>query len=429
MITLTTSGGAGTGAVTFSVSPSTTCAISGSTLVAKSSATCTVTATKSASSGYSASTSSPVSFVYAQKPLVITNTSLKHPAGAPVMLKYSGGPEGSQVLFKSVGNCIFSYTIYPMLGDAYLYGNEGSCDVTATDSGWGGYPSSTSTPIKFEFYKLDPTPLGIVTTISGGISAPANQPYGINQSITFVVSGGRSLYGGAQSHDGAINYSVTGKSCVTRTYVTGSGLNTAFTASEPTTCVVTATKAASLGYNETTSPAVSFVFVEFTAEPFAVRGAQNAGGGGKGLLKTSGGPPNVLSTFSITGANCSLNGSELIASTPTTCVVTASKAASVGYRAVISAPVEVVFKVMDQVPLVLTDVGTSNVVNKAVTLSTTGGSGSGALSYAVNGASCSISGGKLIASSPTTCVVTATKASSVFYNSTQSASLSIVFAP
>jgi hypothetical protein len=354
---------------------------------------------------------------------------LKKPAGVQVPLSYSGGSGLGYVLFKASGNCTIGYTDYSVFGGPYLYGTLGTCDVTATNDAVSGYPSSTSLPIKFEFYKIDPKPLLLENFTISGYSTRAlpSEFFGINKSITISTTGGGAILGGAQSHSGTISYSVTGKSCVTRTYLTGSGRETAFTATEPTTCVVTATKSASTGYNETSSPPVSFVFVEFTPEPFVVLGAQQVGTGGIGSIgyvNTSGGPPGGLATFSVTGANCSLNGYQLIATSPTTCVVTAAKSSSVGYKAVTSAPINVTFNVLDQDPLLLKPLNAeyqTNVSPISIPLSTTGGSGQGVVSYSTQGANCSISGSNLIANVPATCVITAKKASSTFFNAATSA--------
>ena len=69
----------------------------------------------------------------------------------------------------------------------------------------------------------------------------------------------------------------------------------------------------------------------------------------------------------------------------------------------------------------------TNRVGTAVTLTTSGGSGSGALTYAVTGTGCSLSQNTLTAATVATCVVTATKAASTGFQSATSASVTFTF--
>lgn len=63
-ITLTTSGGSGTGAVTFTVTGA-SCTVSGTSLAATAAATCVVRAKKAASSGWKETTSATKTFTFA----------------------------------------------------------------------------------------------------------------------------------------------------------------------------------------------------------------------------------------------------------------------------------------------------------------------------------------------------------------------------
>ncbi len=75
---------------------------------------------------------------------------------------------------------------------------------------------------------------------------------------------------------------------------------------------------------------------------------------------------------------------------------------------------------------------TNSTYGTALTLTTSGGSGSGAVTYAVTSAGsagCSISGGNVLnANTPGTCTVTATKATSAFYLAESSSATAITFA-
>ena len=80
-----------------------------------------------------------------------------------------------------------------------------------------------------------------------------------------------------------------------------------------------------------------------------------------------------------------------------------------------------------QAPLTITNVTTSFEVGSKVYLTSSGGSGVGAISFSSRGAGCSISGSELVASRATSCVVTARKAASSGYSAVTSSPKSFNF--
>src|SRR5208283_2101574 len=105
-----------------------------------------------------------------------------------------------------------------------------------------------------------------------------------------------------------------------------------------------------------------------------------------------------------------------------TCNVTATKAADANYNAATSAAVVVTLSKANQATLTV-NATTPLAYNTSETLSTSGGSGTGAVTYAATG-SCTVSGATLTATSGTgTCSVTATKAADTNYNVTTSAAV------
>jgi len=133
-------------------------------------------------------------------------------------------------------------------------------------------------------------------------------------------------------------------------------------------------------------------------------------------LTTSGGSGTGAITYSVTGTGCTVPGSSLIVTAAGTCVVTATKAASTGFLAATSAPVSFsisdVIQAVAQATLTIANTTLTANVGAVVPLTTSGGSGTGAITYSVTGTGCSGNGSNLRASRPTTCVVTATKAAS-----------------
>jgi hypothetical protein len=107
--------------------------------------------------------------------------------------------------------------------------------------------------------------------------------------------------------------------------------------------------------------------------------------------------------------------------------VVASKAASAGFNATTSAPTTFVYALADQAALSVSNSTLIGFTNSPISLTTSGGSGTGEVTFQVSGSGCAISGAALSATSATTCVVTALKSGSAGYNSAASSSVSFTF--
>lgn len=130
-------------------------------------------------------------------------------------------------------------------------------------------------------------------------------------------------------------------------------------------------------------------------------------------LTTSGGSGAGAITYAVangTASGCTVSGGSLSATSAGTCTVTATKAGDATYQPRSSAPTAVAFK-LPQATLTVTSL--NGVVGSPLTLTHSGGTGSGAVTYTVvNGTAtgCTIASGKLTATGAGTCTVTATKA-------------------
>jgi hypothetical protein len=140
-------------------------------------------------------------------------------------------------------------------------------------------------------------------------------------------------------------------------------------------------------------------------------------------LTTSGGLGTGAVSFVVTGTNCSLTGAsnnQLTAASATTCSVTATKAGDTTYDPISSASVNFTF-LGAQATLTISNTNISNLIRQAVTLTTSGGSGNGAISYSLASANsnCTLSTRRgvttLTARTATTCSVIATKAAQGVY--------------
>ena len=149
-------------------------------------------------------------------------------------------------------------------------------------------------------------------------------------------------------------------------------------------------------------------------------------------LTTSGGSGTGAVSYSAvdgTASGCSVTGGMLETSSAGTCLVTATKASDANYNSVSSPQTTVTVGQGDQAPLAVTS--TSGIYGSGLALTTSGGSGTGAVSYsAVDGTAsgCSVTGGVLSVSGAGTCLVTATKAADGDYNAASSPSTTISFA-
>ena len=231
-ITLTTTGGSGTGSVSFAATGR-GCSLSGSTLSATRLATCSVTATKAASGIYSSATSAAASFTFTtatQAPLVISNTVTTAPAGTPITLTTTGGSGTGAVTFAATGaGCSVS-------GNVLTASQPTTCSVVATKAASGAYGPTSSAPIAFTFTGVDQVVLTISNTnLTGFTGTP----------VTLTTTGG--------SGTGAVTFAATGTGCTVAANL--------LTATDPTTCTVVATKAASGIYGPTSSAPVDFTIL------------------------------------------------------------------------------------------------------------------------------------------------------------------------
>jgi ribosomal protein S11 len=146
-------------------------------------------------------------------------------------------------------------------------------------------------------------------------------------------------------------------------------------------------------------------------------------------LSTAGGSGSGLVSFVVSSAGsagCSLSGAVLSVTSSGTCTVTASKAADATYAAASSGAVTITASKRTQSALSLVD--TALIAGSTLTLSTSGGSGSGLVSFVVSSAGsagCSLSGAVLSVTSSGTCTVTASKAADATYAAASSGAVTI----
>jgi len=391
-VTLTSSGGSGVIAVTYSVQGK-GCSISGNILYGATGDQCYVTASNPASLNYSAITSPTVPFTFAltnQDPLTITNTVLTAPAGTPVTLNASGGSGTINILFTVIGpGCSISRGVLSGIG-------ANLCTVTATNPANGIFAAVSSAPVNFSFTLKPQAPVLVTNTITSG---PAGTP------ITLGASGGSGLTN--------YTFSATGTGCIIA--------EGALSASGADTCIVTASNPANGIYAPATSSPVTFTFSLVAQQSIYITNVITNGLAGTQITVTaSGGSGTFAPTFTVQGTNCFISGATLTATTAATCTVTAINPINGIYAAVTSSPLVFSFLLGAQHPISIATVHRTARLGSKISLSYVGGTGYGRVTFSVSGAyrnfaGCTITGNLLKARRTGACYVVVTKAGSGFY--------------
>jgi hypothetical protein len=477
---LSTTGGSGTGPVSFAVTEGmANCSISGSTLTATGVGTCTVTATKAGDDNYLPATGTVVVTVNQAPQAALTAIA------TPQNIVFNGTSALSTTGGSGTGTVSFAVTANPAncsITDSTLTGTGvGTCEVTATKAADANYLAASATvtvtvgqaPQTISF-GANPGPFtfggtaGSVTAtassgldVSFGTSSPsvcsvdastgaitiltagdcvvtadqagntnyqaapqATQTVVINkatQSITFGANPGPFTFGGT-----AGSVTATASSGLDVSYGTSTGTVCSVDASTGAItiltagdCVVTADQAGNGNY-EPAPQATQTVLINrasqaaltATATPSTIVYL------GTSTLATTGGSGTGAVSFAQTAGTgtCGISGSTLTGNGVGTCTVTATKAGDTNYEPA-TATVEVTVNRAPQATLTATATPQNLIEGGTSTLATTGGSGTGAVSFAVTGGTgtCSIVGTTLNATLTGTCVVTATKAADANY--------------
>ena len=216
-LTLTTSGGSGSGAVTFAVASagSAGCSISsGNVLNANTPGTCTVTATKAASTNYLLETSSATTITFArqsQAPLSIATTSGDLYTG--IIVSVLGG-SGTGTVSSSISSGTANCTLTSGVVTARVVG---TCALTVTKAADTYYLSESAT-FTLSFSKAVPTQGSLTSPTTGtagtGITLAFAGGSGTGNVIYIVSSSGGA---GCTITNGVLNAVSAGKCIVTIT--------------------------------------------------------------------------------------------------------------------------------------------------------------------------------------------------------------------
>ena len=330
-LTLTTSGGSGTGAVTFMVvnGSATGCTMSGSgpySLTSSSAGTCLVTATKASDANWNATTSAQATVTLApanQATLVVTSTSGTYLT--PLTLTTSGGSGTGAVTYTVVNGTATGCTVNGSGPYTLTSTSAGTCLVTATKAADANYLVTSSAQTTVNIGKATQTIAFTSTAPSGATYSGSN-----GQSYTPTATGGGSGNAVTFTIDGASTSGCTITAGVVK-YGVGVG-----------TCVVDANQAGNGNYNaagqvqQTFSVAQATQTITFTST--APAGATYSGSNGQSYTPTAtgGGSGNAV-TFTIDASStsgCTITaGVVKYGLAAGTCVIDANQAGNADYLA------------------------------------------------------------------------------------------------
>ena len=271
---------------------------------------------------------------------------------------------------------------------------------------------------------LAPVNFTIAQATQGTLSLTTTTATYSPTSKTVALSG----TGGAGT--GAYSYALSGGNTTPGCSVSGSTL----TYTTAGTCLVAVTRAASGNYASTTSP-VSVTIAKATQSitfPSIAQQTFSASTITASPSATSGLTPVLTST---TTSVCTVNGFSITMVSAGTCSLTANQAGDTNYSAAPAASISFIIVSGSQSTLVASAAATSaNSLSAAPSFSTSGGLGSGAVTYSVasgTATSCQLSNSSasatLSATTPGTCLITATKAADGGYNAATSVAFTFTF--
>ena len=411
--TLSTTGGNGTGAVTYAVAAGSTsvCSVSGTTVSILTAGSCLVNATKAADTNYLVQTSSVSINIARANQGTLTSTaaspSLNYNASStPTTLLSTSGGSGSGVVSYAIA--AGSLGICSVSGSTVSAITAGTCLVTATKAADTNYLAQT-TQVSITINRISQSALNIQAGTTSLNYHPTNAPTTTlsanggsgTGSITFAVAESSSEI---CSIDGVTVIAITAGSCVIEAAKSGDVNYLERTAS----LTITINKIAQANFEISASVSE----ITYSEQPASSTEFSVIGGSGEGTVSVTVAPSSATV--------CSIEGSTVVALTAGSCVLNASKTSDTNYL-IATDSVTITVSKATQTELSLNASNRSITLtsaNPTSTLSFTGGSGTGAAAWSIDPASsgiCSLSGNTVTALAVGDCIVVLTKSADTNY--------------
>lgn len=393
-LALTSSGGTGTGETSYAVD-SGPCLVSGSTLTSTAAGSCVVTATKAQDANYSATTANyTVSVAYADQSLVSITNSNTVVYGSTLSLTASGGTGTGSFAFSPVsGPCSIS-------GSTLSTTAAGDCVFKARKLGDSGYNASSWTS-NFTV-SITPKPLTLSVTVD-----PSSRQYNTTRNVALAPTSSANL-------TGIINSDAVGTDDSKLTAL----VSTADVATNKVVAVTVAqgflTGANAANYQLPTVTGTPVLSITRTAQSeITVTSALTTIFGQNISLSATGGSGTGALTFATTSGPCTVAASIMTPTSAGSCVVVATRAGDNNYFAQTqSSTVDIAAAAQSAVTMTS---ATTVVYGSTLNLTATGGTGSGAYSFAKVSGACDVTGATLTPLSVGECVVHARKAADASY--------------
>lgn len=299
-----------------------------------------------------------------------------------------------------------TYTISPGLPNGLTFNN-------ATGAIFGT-PSAALTTTDFTIRAAGSTSGTATATVNLTIGVASQTiTFGPTPTPTFSPSGGFQVFASATSGLPIIYSSLTPSVCEAQgstIMMLGAG-----------TCTLAANQSGNANYTAAPQVTQSITVTKAQPQPLTLSASSvSITVGGNSTLSATGGIPGGSVIYTVTGT-CSAVSSLVTGGPGTgTCTATAMQPADANYLAVTSNPVAISVGVAQQAALSLTASPATISVNGVSTLTTQGGTGSGAVTYALNSGPCTLVGNALTATGVGQCQATATKAESTGYSAVTS---------
>ena len=400
-LSLATTGGSGSGAVTFAY-VSGTCVLNGGTLTPGDvGSSCVLTATKAADASYNSATSSNTSITVQkanQPTLSVSSTS--GTMGVSLSLTASGGSGTGSISWTKVsGACTISgSTLTPTAAGT-------SCVVRATRASDSNYNSADSSDTVITIAKGTQSALAVTSTAA---------TYG--QQLNLTSSGG--------SGTGAVSWTKVSGTC---TLSNGSVMP----GDAGSSCVVRATRAGDTNFNPRNSSDTAITTAKAPQSGFSVTSASSFTTGGTLSLTTTGGQSSGSVSWSLVSGQCTLSGSSLAAGRGgITCVVEATRSGDSNYLSA-SDSANITVNKITQVITFRSAAPSPATVGSTYTVSVDSDAFLAPTIAVANGSSsvCSVAAGVVSFNSTGTCLISASQAGNDTYTSAAaSQSVSVVAA-